>query len=146
MLVWPVRPAPLCHTTCVSRLAGYHLLGFVFEFISCVIYLSMRCYLQKEEEVKTRGETPSGWIVVTQWYLHTLSLSLPYLVSSEQSRVERERSISVCNKALLWGKTHSDWLGLAPQWVGLAPQVGGPMPSQAHPIAVPLSSHVKSID
>ena len=32
------------------------------------------------------------------------------------------RSISVCNKALLWGKTNADWLGLAPQWVGLAPQ------------------------
>ena len=24
---------------------------------------------------------------------------------------------SVCNKALLWGKMYSDWLGLAPQWV-----------------------------
>ena len=35
------------------------------------------------------------------------------------------RSIYVCNKALLWGKTHSDWLGLAPH-------VGGPMPSQAN--------------
>jgi hypothetical protein len=34
------------------------------------------------------------------------------------------RSSSVCNKALLWGKTHSDWLGLVPQWVGLCP----PMP------------------
>ena len=29
------------------------------------------------------------------------------------------RSISVCNKVLLWGKTHLDWLGLTPQWVGL---------------------------
>ena len=27
-------------------------------------------------------------------------------------------SIYLCNKALLWGKPHSDWLGLAPQWVG----------------------------
>ena len=31
-------------------------------------------------------------------------------------------AISVCNKALLWGKTHSDWMGLAPQWVSLAPK------------------------
>jgi hypothetical protein len=29
--------------------------------------------------------------------------------------------ISVCNEALLWGKTHSDWLGLAPPLVGLCP-------------------------
>ena len=28
------------------------------------------------------------------------------------------RSISVCNKAHLWGKTHSDWLGLTAKWVG----------------------------
>ena len=27
---------------------------------------------------------------------------------------------SFCNKAFLWGRTHSDWLGLAPQWMGLA--------------------------
>ena len=31
------------------------------------------------------------------------------------------RSISAFNKALLWGKTHSDWLGLAPKWVGIYP-------------------------
>jgi hypothetical protein len=31
------------------------------------------------------------------------------------------RSISVCNNALLWGKTRSDWLGLAPKRVGLCP-------------------------
>jgi hypothetical protein len=29
---------------------------------------------------------------------------------------------SVCNKVLLWGKAHSDWLGLAHQWVDLAPK------------------------
>ena len=31
------------------------------------------------------------------------------------------RSISVCNKALLWGKTQSYWMGLAAKWVGLCP-------------------------
>ena len=32
------------------------------------------------------------------------------------------RSIYVCNKALLWVKTHFDCLGLAPKWVGLSLQ------------------------
>ena len=27
---------------------------------------------------------------------------------------------SVCNKSRFWGKTHFDWLGLAPKWVGQA--------------------------
>jgi hypothetical protein len=31
------------------------------------------------------------------------------------------RCISVCNKSLLWGKKHSDWLDLALQEVGLVP-------------------------
>ena len=48
----------------------------------------------------------------------------------EFGQLMKLRSISVCNKALLWGKTCFHWLGLAPQWVGLAP----------------LPSHVKSID
>ena len=42
-------------------------------------------------------------------------------------------SISVCNKALLWGETHSDWLGLAPQWVGLCPSRLCPCPVMWNP-------------
>jgi hypothetical protein len=39
------------------------------------------------------------------------------------------RSISVCNKALLWQKkTNSDWLSLVPQWVDLAPKWVGLCP------------------
>jgi hypothetical protein len=38
------------------------------------------------------------------------------------------RSIFVCNKARLWGKTNFDWLGLAPMWVGLAPKWLHPCP------------------
>ena len=52
------------------------------------------------------------------------------------------RIISVFNKALLWGKTHSDWLGLAPEWVDLAPKWVGLCPL----MAVPLPSHVKPVD
>ena len=40
------------------------------------------------------------------------------------------RIISVCNKALfVGGKTHSDWLGLAPQWVILCRTMAVPLPS-----------------
>ena len=36
------------------------------------------------------------------------------MVSDQPPRpLMKLRSISVCNKAQLWGKTHSDWLGLA---------------------------------
>jgi hypothetical protein len=45
------------------------------------------------------------------------------------------KSISVCNNALLWGKTHSDWLRWLPS--GWAYALAGP---------APLPSHVKSID
>jgi hypothetical protein len=40
------------------------------------------------------------------------------------------RSLSVCNKALLWGKTQSDWLGLGPQWVCPPRSTHGCAPAQ----------------
>jgi hypothetical protein len=45
-------------------------------------------------------------------------------------------NISVCNIVLLWGKTHSDWLSLAPQWVGLCP------PSPTHGCAPTQSCEI----
>ena len=62
-----------------------------------------------------------------------LHIQLLHLRDRDQPprRLMKLISISVCNKAPLRGKTHSDWLGLAPQWPGF--QVDGPMPSQAYP-------------
>ena len=43
------------------------------------------------------------------------------------------RTTSACNKSILWGKSNSDWLGLASQWVGLAAKWMGlcpPRPTQ----------------
>jgi hypothetical protein len=44
------------------------------------------------------------------------------------------QSISVCNKVILWGKTHSDWLSLTPQ-------VDGPMPSPAQSCEIHRLGH-----
>jgi hypothetical protein len=46
-------------------------------------------------------------------------------------------------KPFLWGKTHSDWLGLAPQWVCLAPKwVGICPPKPTHGYAPAQSCEI----
>ena len=56
-----------------------------------------------------------------------------YIIYAEQKYL-RNRTISVCSKALLWGKTHSDWLDLAPY----------ALPGTA--MAAHMPTHVKCID
>jgi hypothetical protein len=51
--------------------------------------------------------------------------------------------ISVCNKAILWGKTCFDWLGLAPQW---GPPMAAPLPSLVKPINYGLMNLFKLTD
>uniref|UniRef100_A0A8C7G8J0 Uncharacterized protein n=1 Tax=Oncorhynchus kisutch TaxID=8019 RepID=A0A8C7G8J0_ONCKI len=65
------------------------------------------------------------------WLLHLRHRRGPATRTAD----EKLRSISVCNKALLWGKTHSDWLPSGWAYALLGP-----------PMAAPLPSHVISID
>ena len=78
-------------------------------------------------------------------FTHTLSLFA--LFSQQWAEQGRERERVFLSVIKPFCGENSFWLaGPGSPVGGPGSQVGGPMPSQAHPIAVPLSSHVKSID